>query len=243
MNPIVLSLEGLLAVLLAATLFFGIKLERKLKALRNSQAGFATAVRDLDAAAARTEAGLDALRFATENARDLLVQRMESAQTMALRLEAITSEADTAAMRARSAAESAETSVERVANAAAASAAAAAVTAAAEARASSEVRASAEARAAAEIRAYVDIRASAEARAAADTRGGEASDRLEIPPYPGRAPAPAAPRLLQELRSAVSLAPVRPRVLAPEPELQPELAPTGSSRLREAANLLRGNRR
>ena len=103
MNPIVLSLEGLLAVLLLATLFFGIKLERKLKALRQSQAGFASAVRDLDGAAQRTEAGLDALRYATEQARNVLVERMDAAQAMALRLEQLTGEAETAALRAETA--------------------------------------------------------------------------------------------------------------------------------------------
>ena len=107
MNPVVLSLEGLLAVLLACTLLLGLKLERKLKALRQSQAGFASAVRDLDSAAARTEAGLDALRYATENAKEVLVQRMEAAQAMALRLEQITAEAEDATLRAEGAAKTA----------------------------------------------------------------------------------------------------------------------------------------
>ncbi|HEX8569927.1 MAG TPA: DUF6468 domain-containing protein [Caulobacteraceae bacterium] len=103
MNLVVVSLEMLLAFLLLATLFFGIKLERKLKALRQSQAGFASAVRDLDGAAQRTEAGLDALRYATENARNVLVERMDAAQAMALRLEQLTGEAETAALRAETA--------------------------------------------------------------------------------------------------------------------------------------------
>ena len=104
MSPVIMSLEVLLAVLLLATLFFGVKLERKLKALRQSQAGFASAVRDLDSAAQRTEAGLDALRYATEQARNVLVERMDAAQAMALRLEELTGEAETAALRAETAA-------------------------------------------------------------------------------------------------------------------------------------------
>ena len=104
MNLVVVSLEMLLAILLLATLFFGVKLERKLKALRQSQAGFASAVRDLDSAAQRTEAGLDALRYATEQARNVLVERMDAAQAMALRLEELTGEAETAALRAETAA-------------------------------------------------------------------------------------------------------------------------------------------
>ena len=115
MNPIVVSLEVLLAVLLLATLFFGIRLERKLKALRQSQAGFASAVRDLDAAAHRTETGLDALRHATEDARTVLVQRMEAAQAMALRLEQITGEAEAAALAAETAAVNAAQSAARLA--------------------------------------------------------------------------------------------------------------------------------
>ena len=108
MNLVVVSLEVMLAFLLLATLFFGMKLERKLKALRQSQAGFASAVRDLDGAAQRTEAGLDALRYATEQARNVLIERMDAAQAMALRLEALTGEAETAALRAESAAATAE---------------------------------------------------------------------------------------------------------------------------------------
>ena len=104
MNLVVVSLEVLLAFLLLATLFFGVKLGRKLQALRQSQAGFASAVRDLDGAAQRTEAGLDALRYATENARNVLIERMDAAQAMALRLEQLTGEAETAALRAETAA-------------------------------------------------------------------------------------------------------------------------------------------
>ena len=104
MNLVVVSLEVMLAFLLLATLFFGMKLERKLKALRQSQAGFASAVRDLDGAAQRTEAGLDALRYATEQARNVLIERMDAAQSMALRLEQLTGEAETASLRAETAA-------------------------------------------------------------------------------------------------------------------------------------------
>ena len=203
MNPVVLSLEGLLVLLLGATLFMGLKLERKLKALRNSQAGFASAVRDLDGAAARTEAGLDALRHATEGARDVLVQRTEAAQAMAARLEALTAEAETAALRAQSAADTALRSHERVASAAAAAEAAAAAAAAA-----------AEARALPRPEAYAYAPPTA---------------RLPVaePAEPIRAPA-AAPR-------------------RPAPEQMPEFtagaAAAGSSRLRQAADLLRGSRR
>jgi hypothetical protein len=203
MNPVVLSLEGLLAVLLGATLFMGLKLERKLKALRNSQAGFATAVRDLDTAAARTEAGLDALRYATEGARDVLIQRMEAAQAMALRLEELTAEAETAAMRAQAAAETADKTQERIASAAAAQAAAAAASAAA-----------------------------AEARA---------MPRLET--YAPQAAAPRLPLAELETRSAAPIYAPRRSDRTGEPAPMPAEAASGGSRLRQAAELLRGSRR
>jgi hypothetical protein len=104
MNPMIVSLEVLLAVLLLATLFFGLRLEAKLKVLRQSQAGFASAVRDLDGAAQRAESGLDALRIASDEARSVLLQRMDAAQAMALRLEELTTEAESAALRADAAA-------------------------------------------------------------------------------------------------------------------------------------------
>jgi len=181
MNPVVMTLEGLLAVLLASTLLFGLKLERKLKALRQSQAGFASAVRDLDSAAARTEAGLDALRYATENAKEVMIQRMEAAQSMALRLEQITAEAEEATLRADTAARTARSSAEQVAAAAAAAADAAA----------------------------------------------------------------AAARPMRPERAAPEPGPIEFRIPSPPPYRTPAApeAPPAGSRLREAAAMLRGERR
>ena len=53
MSLIAVALNLLLAVLLVVALGFGWRLERRLKALRDSHAGFAKAVADLDQAAAR----------------------------------------------------------------------------------------------------------------------------------------------------------------------------------------------
>lgn len=110
-----LSLELLLAALLVATLVFGFKLERKLRALRESQAGFMKALSELDGAAARTENGLEMLRQATDEARGALVPRIEAAQSAAARLEQLTSEAELAAKRAESAAESVQASARTLA--------------------------------------------------------------------------------------------------------------------------------
>ncbi len=57
MSPIALILNLLLGGLLVAALALGLRLDRRLRALRESQAGFIKAVNDLDQAAARTHAG------------------------------------------------------------------------------------------------------------------------------------------------------------------------------------------
>jgi hypothetical protein len=104
MNPVMLSLELLLAALLVATLLFGLRLERRLRAFRESQAGFMKAMGDLDGAASRTEAGLDTLRRAGLEARDTLGPQIEAARALIARLDAATGEAELAAKRAEAAA-------------------------------------------------------------------------------------------------------------------------------------------
>jgi hypothetical protein len=112
-----LSLELLLAALLVATLLFGFKLERKLRALRDNQAGFIKALSELDGAAARTENGLEMLRQATDEARGALVPQIEAARDVARRLEQSTSDAELAARRAEAAAESVQESARMLARA------------------------------------------------------------------------------------------------------------------------------
>ena len=58
MSVTAIALNGLLAILLLIALVFGWRLERRLKALRDSHEGFAKAVADLDRAAQRAEQGL-----------------------------------------------------------------------------------------------------------------------------------------------------------------------------------------
>jgi hypothetical protein len=77
MSVFAVALNGLLVVLLLAALAFGWRLERRLKALKDSHEGFAKAVGDLDAAAARAEQGLADLRAATDEAADTLAGRLE----------------------------------------------------------------------------------------------------------------------------------------------------------------------
>jgi hypothetical protein len=81
------AIEGLLVVLLIVALLYGMRLEKKLKALRDTQAGFAEAVRMLDQAAARAENGLDTLRRTAEDAHDGLHTRIKAARDLKTELE------------------------------------------------------------------------------------------------------------------------------------------------------------
>jgi len=87
MSLTVIVLNGLLAVLLVVALGYGMRLERRLKALRDSHDGFAKAVADLDRAAMRAEQGLADLRAATDEAADTLGDRIAKAHALAAQLD------------------------------------------------------------------------------------------------------------------------------------------------------------
>jgi hypothetical protein len=87
MSLVAFAMNGFLAVLLIAALAFGWRLERRLKALRDSHEGFAKAVKELDQAAARAEQGLADLRAATDEAAETLATRIERAQALAAQLD------------------------------------------------------------------------------------------------------------------------------------------------------------
>jgi hypothetical protein len=97
------AVEGLLVVLLAAALLYGVKLDRKLKVLRETQAGFAEAVRTLDVAAQRAETGLDTLRRTAEDAHDGLHGRIGKARELKTELEGLIAHAERAAETLRTA--------------------------------------------------------------------------------------------------------------------------------------------
>jgi hypothetical protein len=101
---IVIALDLLLAGLLAAALILGWRLNQRLGALRASQLDFARAVSELDSAAARAEAGLTALRAASDEAHDSLLSRIDTARALAARLEKAEASAEGAARRAEAAA-------------------------------------------------------------------------------------------------------------------------------------------
>jgi hypothetical protein len=221
-----LFLELMLAALLVATLVFGWRLERKLRALRDSQGGFVKAMQDLDGAAYRTQSGLEKLRQATDEAGGDLLPRIEAARAAADRLEVLTSEAEIAARRAESAAREVDASTAKLASALA--------------RARPAPAASA---------------TPAPVRPAPEPRAGQPPApevRLEAPepvPEPRRRAQPE-PRRNEARRTAADFAamlamrttrqPLPPQMEEPrEFELPGETKPAGS-RLREAAALLRG---
>jgi Domain of unknown function (DUF6468) len=94
MSLIGLAMNGLLATLLLAALMMGWRLNRRLKALRDSHDGFAAAVTDLNAAALRAEQGLADLRAATDEAVDLLADRIEKGRSLAIKLERLVEHAN-----------------------------------------------------------------------------------------------------------------------------------------------------
>lgn len=93
MSVIGLALNLLLASLLAAALAMGWRLDRRLKALRDAQGGFAASVSELSRAAARAEQGLADLRAASGETTDLLADRIEKARGLAARLEKLLEQA------------------------------------------------------------------------------------------------------------------------------------------------------
>lgn len=72
-------LDSVLMLLLVAALGYGVRLEKKLKALRDGQLAFAGAVTELNAAAGRAEAALASLRAAGQET-DLLHDRIVKAR-------------------------------------------------------------------------------------------------------------------------------------------------------------------
>lgn len=81
-------LDGVLMVLLVAALGYGVRLERKLAALRDGQQAFASAVTELNAAAGRAESALASLRSSGPET-DLLHDRIIKAREVRAQLEGL----------------------------------------------------------------------------------------------------------------------------------------------------------
>ena len=85
-------LDAILMLLLVAALGYGVRLEKKLRALRDGQLAFAGAVTELNAAAGRAEAALGSLRAASQET-DMLHDRIIKAREVKQQLEALMSRA------------------------------------------------------------------------------------------------------------------------------------------------------
>lgn len=83
-----LILDAVLMLLLVGAVGFGIRLERKLAALRAGQAEFAKAVGELNVAAGRAESALSALKSAGQDT-DLLQDRIVKGRQLKAELEAL----------------------------------------------------------------------------------------------------------------------------------------------------------
>lgn len=94
-----LILDGVLMVLLVAALGYGVRLERKLSALRAGQQAFASAVTELNTAAGRAETALATLR-ASGHETDLLHDRIVKAREVKAQLESLIARAPAASARA-----------------------------------------------------------------------------------------------------------------------------------------------
>jgi hypothetical protein len=87
MSIISIGMNLLLASLLVAAMVVGLRLNKRLKALKDSHEGFQVAVRELNVAAVRAEQGLADLRAATDEATDMLSDRIEKGRALAAKLE------------------------------------------------------------------------------------------------------------------------------------------------------------
>lgn len=82
-------MDGLLIALILTAIGFGLRLEKKLTALREGQASFGLAVADLNAAASKAHAALAELRAAGEET-DMLHERILAARQLKTDLENLT---------------------------------------------------------------------------------------------------------------------------------------------------------
>ena len=90
---IAIGLNIILGMLLVCGLMLGLRLDRRLRGLRDSHDEFAKSVQELDQAALRTESSLADLRAGTEAARTELAARIDQARLLAQRLEKLTADA------------------------------------------------------------------------------------------------------------------------------------------------------
>lgn len=97
MNAIAFCLDLILATLLLAALFVGLRLDRKLRALRDSQSGFMRAIAELDASIVKAQDSLGALKATATQAETAIADRIQDARGATARLDQQAKAAEAAA--------------------------------------------------------------------------------------------------------------------------------------------------
>lgn len=87
MSAVAFCMDLILASLLLAALLVGVRLEKRLKVLRESHDSFVGAVVELNAAMAKAETGLAELKAASLDAESVLADRVQDAKGMTARLD------------------------------------------------------------------------------------------------------------------------------------------------------------
>lgn len=97
MNAIAFCLDLILATLLISALYVGLRLDKKLKALKESHVGFTGAVAELDAAIIKAQDGLATLKSTALQVETAIADRIQDAKGMTARLDQQASAANAAA--------------------------------------------------------------------------------------------------------------------------------------------------
>ena len=77
-----LIINGIVIALLAVTIFYAFRLERKLEAMRSAQTAMGNVIRELNQAAARAEAGIQGLRVTAETSGQSLDEKIKRARSI-----------------------------------------------------------------------------------------------------------------------------------------------------------------
>jgi chromosome segregation ATPase len=78
-----LIIDLIVIALLAATIFYAFRLERRLANMRNAQTALAEVIRELNTAAARAEAGIQGLKAAAASSGHTLDEKTKRARSLA----------------------------------------------------------------------------------------------------------------------------------------------------------------
>lgn len=75
-----MMIDAVVVILLAATIYYAFRLDRRLQGMRNVQAELANVIRELNTAAARAEAGIQGLKAAANSTGQQLEDKIRNAR-------------------------------------------------------------------------------------------------------------------------------------------------------------------